>query len=157
MTTFTNFNKPLSQKGYVIGARLAKREAYQIVNADVPASNVYQNVERSPVKPSFRPFNSSAERFQSDFSSSTKELLPGPGSYEAHNVQQNRSVKQLHTFGGRTKSVPHVSIKCKADEQIKCENCNEYPQGDFYQLKKKILCNRCYEYNFKWQEKFSRA
>jgi len=40
---------------------------------------------------------------------------------------------------------------------FKCENCQQQPTGDFYQLKSSILCSRCFEYNYKWQEKYSRA
>ena len=74
---------------------------------------------------------------------------------------RNRSVRQLHSFGGRTQSVPHVEIKCKAGQlsEVRCESCQEPQTGasDFYQCKRSVLCTRCYEYNFKWQEKYSRA
>ena len=79
-----------------------------------------------------------------------------PGAYE-HNVERNRCVQQLHSFGGRTQSVPHVNIKCTVYNDLKCENCNEAPVGDFFQFKTKVLCSKCYEYNYKWQEKYTRA
>jgi hypothetical protein len=53
--------------------------------------------------------------------------------------------------------VNHVNIKCKAYEEARCEGCSETPSGDFYQWKRNVLCSRCYEYNYKWQEKYSRA
>ena len=34
-----------------------------------------------------------------------------PGAYE-HEVQRNRSVQMLHSFGGRAHTIPHVDIKC---------------------------------------------
>ena len=39
----------------------------------------------------------------------------------------------------------------------KCENCNQKPDGDYYQYKSSVLCTKCYDYNFKWQEKYSRS
>ncbi len=41
-----------------------------------------------------------------------------PGAYE-HEVERNRNVQMLHSFGGRTQSVPHVDIKCTVNHHIK--------------------------------------
>ncbi|CAF0847425.1 unnamed protein product [Brachionus calyciflorus] len=150
-TDFTKIKKPLSNKGYVLGARTGQKDFYQLVDR-APSPTHYQDVTRKDVKKSLKPFHSSSNRFKREASF----VGPGPGAYE-HLVERNRSVQSLHSFGGRTQSVPHVDIKCTAKEDLSCENCNEKPVGDFYQYKSSVLCNRCYEYNFKWQEKYSRA
>lgn len=150
-TAFTNQTKPMSLHGYVLGARTAQRNFYSAV-VRAPSPTHYQHTENPRVRPLFKPFNQSDKRFKSVNS----EYNPGPGAYE-HFVQRNRNVQMLHTFGGRTKSVPHVEIKCTIYNMLKCEGCSETPAGDFYSYKTSLLCSRCYEYNFKWQEKFSRA
>lgn len=150
-TTFTYFNKPISNKGFIFGARTAQRQFYELKQR-APSPTHYQNVESKNIKPTYIPFSTTAKRFENDL----KDSKPGPGAYE-HNVERNRSVQSLHSFGGRTKSVPHIDIKCTVHNNIKCNNCNQVPNGDFYQYKSNILCNRCYEYNYKWQEKYNRA
>ena len=125
----------------------------------MPSPTHYQSdIERPVAKPSFKSFNASASRFPPD----SKEVRPGPGTYEP-SVERNRNVQMLHSFGGRTHVVPHVDLKCVAQTSsgatasIKCESCNQAPVGDFYECKETTLCSRCYEYNFKWQEKYTRA
>lgn len=151
-TAFVNNHPPLSKKGYSMGARTEKREFYSS-EVRAPSPTHYQDVERPFVKPSLNPFNMSSNRFKKTH----KIVDPGPGAYE-HDVERNRNVQMLHSFGGRVKTIPHVHIKCSVyNEEKACENCNQKPNGDFYQLKSSVLCNRCFEYNYKWQEKYSRA
>lgn len=151
-TTFTYNNKPMTKLGYVLGARTAQRK-YFATEFRAPTPTRYQDMEKEIPKPSFKPFNNSASRFLKE----NKAIQPGPGAYE-HNVERNRSVAMLHSFGGRAKTIPHVDIKCIVHNVVKnCDNCNTKPEGDFYQFKSTILCTKCYEYNYKWQEKYSRS
>ncbi|RNA26686.1 putative protein pitchfork-like [Brachionus plicatilis] len=148
-TSFTNIKKPISTKGYV--ARTGQKDFYQLVDR-APSPTLYQDINRAPIKKSLKPFHSSSNRFKKEASF----ISPGPGCYE-HQVERNRNVQALHSFGGRTKSVPHVDIKCIVNQNIICDNCGEKPEGDFFEYKSKSLCSRCYDYNYKWQEKYNRA
>lgn len=151
-TAFVNEKHPTSNKGYSMGARTEVREFYT-KEVKAPSPTHYQNVEPQFVKPNLNAFNMSDSKFKK-----THHIVePGPGSYE-HDVERNRNVQMLHSFGGRVKTIPHVDIKCIVHNSVKiCENCNQPPSGDFYQLKSNVLCTRCFEYNYKWQEKYSRA
>ena len=99
-----------------------------------PSPTHYQDVTRPNVKPSLKPFNMSADRFNSE----NKLVEPGysvlllkhssvqifrwnilrPGAYE-HDVERNRNVQMLHSFGGRAKTIPHIDIKCIVYNKIK--------------------------------------
>ncbi len=142
----------MSLKGYVLGARTGQRQFYsEEVRAPTPTR--YQSTEPKFVKPSLNPFNMSDTRFKKE----KKAVEPGPGAYE-HDVERNRCCQMLHSFGGRVKAMPHVDIKCIVNGALRnCENCSQPAAGDFYLAKSSLLCNRCFEYNFKWQEKYSRA
>lgn len=80
-------------------------------------------------KNSYKPFGEAASRFKE----SVKEMTPGlvllldfsfklklieknfrPGSYE-FDVERNRSVQMLHSFGGRVKLIPAVDIRCTVE------------------------------------------
>ncbi|XP_061219156.1 ciliary microtubule-associated protein 3 [Neopsephotus bourkii] len=80
-------NKPLSTRGYVIGARTAQR--FQIQPQTVtPSPATYQpfwNKERE-CQPAYAPFSTKTPRFP--HKPSDRELFPGPGTYKAD--------KQLH-------------------------------------------------------------
>lgn len=151
-TAFVNIHPPCSNKGYSMGARTEKREFYSS-EVRAPSPCRYQTCERSFQKPNLNAFNMSDNRFRNTH----RIVEPGPGAYE-HDVERNRNVQMLHSFGGRVKTIPHVDIKCVVYNSVKsCENCNQQPTGDFYTLKSSVLCSRCFEYNYKWQEKYSRA
>lgn len=116
----------MSIHGYVLGARTAQRDFYSAV-VRAPSPTHYQHTEKSRARPSFKPFNQSDKRFKSAFSGSN----PGPGAYE-HAVQRNRNVQMLHTFGGRTKSVPHVDVKCTIYNTLKVDTrLYSLPRFDF--------------------------
>lgn len=92
-TTFTNFNKPVSTKGYIFGARTAQRQFYQlkvfinsfklwfIIHIQIhfnskeraPSPTHYQNTEKKKTNPSLKPFNQSAKRFDKE----SKLIIPG--------------------------------------------------------------------------------
>ena len=98
-----------------------------------PSPTHYQHKKKKRVRPFFKPFNQSDKRFKSAYS----ELNPGPGAYE-HAVQQNRNVQMLHTFGGRTKSVPHVDIKCTIYNSLKVEKLQCSPHSE--RLIRTLIC-----------------
>ncbi|XP_064029800.1 ciliary microtubule-associated protein 3 isoform X1 [Pogoniulus pusillus] len=79
--------RPLSKRGYVIGARTAQRFAPRLqVVTPAPASyQPFWNRERR-FQPAFAPFATKAPRFPAK--PSEKELFPGPGTYDVG--------KQLH-------------------------------------------------------------
>ncbi|XP_010722715.1 protein pitchfork [Meleagris gallopavo] len=79
--------KPLSMKGYVIGARTAQRFIPE-PRTVTPGPGTYQpfwNKERKR-QPNYAPFSSKTPRFPDK--PPNKELFPGPGTYDAD--------KQLH-------------------------------------------------------------
>lgn len=71
-TTFTNFTKPISTKGYIFGARTAQKQPYEFRDS-APSPTHYQNTTRPSVKPSLKPFNSSDNRFRDN----GVDALPG--------------------------------------------------------------------------------
>lgn len=146
--------KPLSLKGYILGARTQERSFSPLVSIAPPPTQ-YQpsNTQPKDIKKPLKPFNSSADRFSRH---GKKEVIPGPGTYEL-DVERNRSVQMLHTFGGRVTMVPVVNYKCTINNTDCCENCNEKVKGDYYEFKKHVLCTTCFEYNLKWQEKYTRS
>ncbi len=115
MTSFTHNleRKPVSNKGYSMGARTEKREFYSS-EVRAPSPTHYQKTEPAFVKPSLNAFNMSDGRFKKEH----KIVLPGPGAYE-HDVQRNRNVQMLHSFGGRVKTIPHVDLKCIVYNTVK--------------------------------------
>ncbi|XP_065505760.1 ciliary microtubule-associated protein 3 [Caloenas nicobarica] len=78
-------NRPLSNKGYVIGARTAQRFMPQPQPVS-PSPATYQPFWKEKCQPAYAPFSVKTPRFPDK--PSDKELLPGPGTYEAD--------KQLH-------------------------------------------------------------
>ncbi|KFQ33390.1 Protein pitchfork, partial [Merops nubicus] len=80
-------NKPLSKKGYVLGARTAQRFPPEPQPVS-PGPAVYQSFWKKEGKcqPAYAPFSAKTPRFPDK--PSDKELFPGPGTYEAD--------KQLH-------------------------------------------------------------
>nr|CAH8842919.1 unnamed protein product [Trichobilharzia regenti] len=56
--------KPMSLRGYTLGARTAPRLTYQVNNTNVPDPGAYQNYinKTLTVKPNKKPFNSCAPR-----------------------------------------------------------------------------------------------
>ncbi|XP_021233182.1 protein pitchfork [Numida meleagris] len=79
--------KPLSKKGYVIGARTARRfiPEQQTVT---PGPGTYQSFwnKKRKCQPNYAPFSTKTPRFPDK--PPNKELFPGPGTYDAD--------KQLH-------------------------------------------------------------
>ncbi|KAF1666034.1 Protein pitchfork, partial [Aptenodytes patagonicus] len=80
-------NKPLSKKGYVIGARTAQRFIPEPQTV-TPGPAMYQSFWKKERKcqPAYAPFSIKTPRFPDK--PSDKEFFPGPGTYEAD--------KQLH-------------------------------------------------------------
>ncbi|NXI70336.1 PIFO protein, partial [Anseranas semipalmata] len=73
--------KPLSKKGYVIGARTAQRFIPEPQTV-TPGPGMYQsfwNKERK-CQPAYAPFSTKTPRFPDK--PSNKELFPGPGTYD---------------------------------------------------------------------------
>ncbi|XP_054037546.1 protein pitchfork [Rissa tridactyla] len=75
-------NKPLSKKGYVIGARTAQRFIPD-PQAVTPGPATYQSFWKKERKcqPAYAPFSMKTPRFPDK--PSDKEFFPGPGTYEA--------------------------------------------------------------------------
>ncbi|XP_065710284.1 ciliary microtubule-associated protein 3 [Patagioenas fasciata] len=78
-------NRPLSNKGYVIGARTAQRFMPQPQPVS-PGPAMYQPFGNKRCQPAYAPFSAKTPRFPDK--PSDKELIPGPGTYVAE--------KQLH-------------------------------------------------------------
>ncbi|NWW89183.1 PIFO protein, partial [Rhynochetos jubatus] len=80
-------NKPLSKKGYVIGARTAQRFIPQPQTV-TPSPATYQSFwkEERKCQPAYAPFSIKTPRFPNK--PSDKEFFPGPGTYKTD--------KQLH-------------------------------------------------------------
>ncbi len=73
-TAFTNEKKPLSLRGYVLGARTAQRQFYSSeIRAPSPTHYQHESANKNQHRPSFKPFNQSSNRFKS----STEKTLPG--------------------------------------------------------------------------------
>ncbi|XP_050767221.1 protein pitchfork [Gymnogyps californianus] len=80
-------NKPLSKKGYVIGARTAQRfipEPQTVTPSPATYQSFWKKERKCP--PAYAPFSIKTPRFPDK--PSDKEFFPGPGTYEAD--------KQLH-------------------------------------------------------------
>ncbi|NXK05245.1 PIFO protein, partial [Herpetotheres cachinnans] len=75
-------NKPLSKKGYVIGARTAQRfiPEPQTVTPGPAAYQSFWKKERK-CQPAYAPFSTKTPRFPDKLSD--KEFFPGPGTYKA--------------------------------------------------------------------------
>ncbi|KFW08118.1 Protein pitchfork, partial [Eurypyga helias] len=80
-------NKPLSKKGYVLGARTAQRFIPEPQTV-TPSPAMYQSSWKKERKcqPAYAPFSSKTPRFPDK--PSDKEFFPGPGTYKTD--------KQLH-------------------------------------------------------------
>ncbi|UJR26911.1 hypothetical protein I4U23_008221 [Adineta vaga] len=155
----TNFRyvleqQPMSRRGYTFNARTEKRKTFE-PKIDVPSPDTYQmDLTRLPsTKRAFKPFNEVSERFKARARSAD---IPGPGSYEC-DVKQNRQIHMLHSFGGRTKLIPAVKTKCVALNTDKCAVCSQTTTGDYYQYRNEILCPKCFNFNWQWQEKYKRT
>lgn len=148
-TTFTNFDKKISLKGYILD-RTSKRNFSPLLTC-APPPTTYQNEEPKDFKTAFKAFNVGAKR-------KSEKIIegPGPGTYE-FDVARNRKVQMFHSFGGPTNMIPIVETKCISIEADKCENCNEETLGDYYMFKTHALCSKCFDYNWKWQEKYARS
>ncbi|KFO77035.1 Protein pitchfork, partial [Cuculus canorus] len=85
--TYLLGNKPLSKKGYVIGARTAQRFRPEPQTV-TPGPAMYQSFwgKERKCQPAYAPFSSKIPRFPDKLTD--KELLPGPGTFEVD--------KQLH-------------------------------------------------------------
>ncbi|KFQ33502.1 Protein pitchfork, partial [Mesitornis unicolor] len=94
---FSLENKPLSKKGYVIGARTAQRFIPEPQTV-TPSPTTYQSfwTKERKCQPAYAPFSMKAPRFPDKPSS--KELFPGPGTYEA-DKQLHRKVTWPMKFG----------------------------------------------------------
>ncbi|NXI54594.1 PIFO protein, partial [Chloroceryle aenea] len=107
--------KPLSKKGYVIGARTAQRFAPE-PRTVTPGPGRYQSFwsKERKCQPAYAPFSVKAPRFPDK--PSDKELFPGPGAYEAH--------KQLHkkvTWPMKFGSPDWSSVPMPAQRMLKME------------------------------------
>ncbi|XP_065554340.1 ciliary microtubule-associated protein 3 isoform X3 [Lathamus discolor] len=80
-------NRPLSNRGYVIGARTAQRSQIQPQTV-TPSPAKYQPFwkKERECQPAYAPFSTKTPRFP--HKPSDRELFPGPGTYKAD--------KQLH-------------------------------------------------------------
>ncbi|NXS60480.1 PIFO protein, partial [Brachypteracias leptosomus] len=90
-------NKPLSKKGYVIGARTAQRflPEPQTVTPD-PARYQPSWKEERKLQPAYAPFSTKTPRFP--HKPSDKAFFPGPGTYEAEK-QVHKKVTWPMKFG----------------------------------------------------------
>ena len=50
-----------------------------------------------------------------------------------------------------------ISIQFFCMFLFKCENCSQETLGDYYMFKTHVLCSKCFDYNWKWQEKYARS
>ncbi|XP_051495286.1 protein pitchfork [Apus apus] len=75
-------SKPLSKKGYVIGARTAQRSTLQPQTGS-PGPATYQSfwTKERKCQPAYAPFSCKTPRFPDK--PSDKEFSPGPGTYKA--------------------------------------------------------------------------
>ncbi|XP_068275623.1 ciliary microtubule-associated protein 3 [Nyctibius grandis] len=84
---YSQENKPLSTKGYVIGARTARRFRPE-PQTETPGPGTHQSLWKNERKcqPAYAPFSIKTPRFPDK--PSDKEFFPGPGTYKVD--------KQLH-------------------------------------------------------------
>ncbi|NWU69290.1 PIFO protein, partial [Pterocles burchelli] len=89
--------KPLSKKGYVIGARTAQRFIPEPQTV-TPSPAQYQSfwMKEKKCQPAWAPFSTKTPRFPDK--PPDKELFPGPGTYEA-NKQLHKKVTWPMKFG----------------------------------------------------------
>ncbi|XP_009933132.2 ciliary microtubule-associated protein 3 [Opisthocomus hoazin] len=90
-------SKPLSKKGYVIGARTAQRFIPEPQTV-TPSPGTYQSfwMKERKCKPAYAPFSTKTPRFPDK--PSDKQFFPGPGTYEA-DKQLHRKVTWPMKFG----------------------------------------------------------
>ncbi|NXF53526.1 PIFO protein, partial [Oceanites oceanicus] len=90
-------NKPLSKKGYVIGARTAQRFIAEPQTV-TPGPATYQSFWKKERKcqPAYAPFSIKTPRFPEK--PSDKEFFPGPGTYKA-DKQLHKKITWLMKFG----------------------------------------------------------
>ncbi|NWH23151.1 PIFO protein, partial [Grus americana] len=108
-------NKPLSKKGYVIGARTAQRFVSEPQTV-TPGPATYQSFWKKERKcqPAYAPFSIKTPRFPDK--PSNKEFFPGPGTYEID--------KQLHkkiTWPMKFGSPDWSSVLMPAKRMLKME------------------------------------
>ncbi|XP_071624772.1 ciliary microtubule-associated protein 3 [Heliangelus exortis] len=73
-------NKPLSKKGYVVGARTAQRFAAQQTVSPGPATYQSFCMKEKKCQPAYAPFSRKAPRFPDK--PSDRDFFPGPGTYQ---------------------------------------------------------------------------
>ncbi|KFP29675.1 Protein pitchfork, partial [Colius striatus] len=90
-------NKPLSKKGYVIGARTAQRFPAEPQTV-TPSPATYQSFwkEERKHQPAYAPFSVKTPRFPDK--PSDKEFFPGPGTYKT-DKQLNKKITWPMKFG----------------------------------------------------------
>ncbi|XP_026719979.1 protein pitchfork [Athene cunicularia] len=90
-------NRPLSKKGYVIGARTAQRFLPEPQTV-TPSPATYQSFWKKERKcqPAYAPFSIKTPRFPDK--PSDKDFFPGPGTYEA-GKQLNKKITWPMKFG----------------------------------------------------------
>ncbi|KAJ0064628.1 hypothetical protein NL108_011366 [Boleophthalmus pectinirostris] len=89
---------PMSQKGYGLSARTAKR--FPTVSKSVsPSPQQYQPNQALSriIPPGNAPFNSTAQRFK--MGPGSAEQNPGPGTYSVHGTEAHRRVRWPMCFG----------------------------------------------------------
>ncbi|XP_065648714.1 uncharacterized protein LOC100214475 isoform X2 [Hydra vulgaris] len=136
--------RPMSQKGYIIGARTAER--FQKLIEDGPGPPSYQPIisEKKEIKLALKPFQCGDSRFPKI----KRETIPGPGTYD-HNIPCNKKIQFYCSFGGLQTLRTSVQLICNYGLKDKCSSCLKEIIGDYYKNNKhKSLCRLCYN-NFK--------
>lgn len=95
-------SRPLSIKGYVIGARTAER-CMNCIKDTTPDPGAYQNIEIKSLQQAKVPFNTAAKRFRSTISAD----IPGVGSYDCDNKGCKR-VQYQQSFGRNPVCLPSI-------------------------------------------------
>lgn len=65
-TTFTHNTQPISKLGYVLGARTDQRKFYSTETRAPSPTHYQEKILNEVPKPSLKPFNQSANRFQKE-------------------------------------------------------------------------------------------
>ena len=90
------------------------------------------------------PFSQASDRFYDPRRARETACTPGVGTYRPEECVMRRKLHKLHSFGGKTKLVPSINVKCVVTNEDMCNICEQRPCGDYYENGKHHLCRACY-------------
>ncbi|XP_037087402.1 uncharacterized protein LOC119107916 [Pollicipes pollicipes] len=90
------------------------------------------------------PFDRRADRFYNPRQAKDASCTPGPGNYRPEECRIRRELRRAHNFGGETRVLPSIRVKCVVTNEDVCNVCEQKPCGDYWDNGKEQLCRACH-------------